>query len=265
MQIDYDHSRNTHTLAGARAALPRLFQSGLPESLLDVGCGEGTWLRAALELGVPNVVGIDGIAIPAERLLIPADRFIAADLRAPIDLGTRFSAALCLEVAEHLEKADSEVLFDTLIRHADLIVFSAACPGQTGQHHVNCRWPSFWQGLFNMRGFVCSDEIRWVIWDDDQIEPWYRQNMFIARRDLALAGSEPRIKSVLHPAMEAINREAEVAEVATSLRLHLENIQNGDMPGRWYVKTSARAIARQLKSMFGRGATACDAERPKRK
>jgi len=40
-----------HTLQGAAAALSAIFGSGAPKSLLDVGCGTGTWLRAAMDLG----------------------------------------------------------------------------------------------------------------------------------------------------------------------------------------------------------------------
>ncbi len=42
----------------------------MPDSLLDAGCGTGTWLRAAQELGVNNIFGVDGIAVEADQLLI---------------------------------------------------------------------------------------------------------------------------------------------------------------------------------------------------
>jgi len=75
------------------------------------------------------------------------------------DLKRKFDAVLCLEVAEHLDSAFAPTLIDALIKHGNLIYFSAACPGQTGQHHVNCQWPVYWQQLFNERGFACEDDL----------------------------------------------------------------------------------------------------------
>ena len=203
MIIDYDHTANRHTLAGPRAALPKLFPFGLPKSILDVGCGTGTWLRAAIDDGISDVIGIDGVEIPEDQLLFPSDKFQCLDLGAPVDLGHRFELVICLEVAEHLDQGSSRILIRTLTRHADVILFSAACPGQCGQHHVNCQWPKYWQGLFNSEGYACEDSARWKIWDDPLIEFWYRQNIFTARRN-PNAGKEPRIKSIIHPEMHRL-------------------------------------------------------------
>ena len=46
-------TKNFHSVDGAAAALSEILNSNVPESLLDVGCGTGTWLRAAIDLGIP--------------------------------------------------------------------------------------------------------------------------------------------------------------------------------------------------------------------
>jgi 2-polyprenyl-3-methyl-5-hydroxy-6-metoxy-1,4-benzoquinol methylase len=117
MAIDYDHALNTHSLDGPQHVFANLFPGALPSSVLDVGCGIGTWLRAALDAGVPDVLGIDGINIPSDKLLIPAASFTVRDLTKPIDLGRRFDLVICLEVAEHLEFEQAEVLIRTLNLH----------------------------------------------------------------------------------------------------------------------------------------------------
>lgn len=242
MSVDYNHSQNLHTLEGPKAALPMLFPEGLPKSIMDVGCGTGTWLRAAMDLGATDVFGIDGVNIPANQLLIEPQRFQRCDLTAPIDLNRRFDAVFCLEVAEHLDAQHAVELIQTLTRHSDLIFFSAACPGQDGQHHVNCQWPIYWQQLFNESGYVCEDAVRWQIWDDRRIEPWYRQNMFLARRDASLARREPRIKAVLHPEMlSSITPEGD------RFGNHVRQIENGRMRLTWYLKTPVRACFEKLK------------------
>lgn len=198
--IDYDHAKNLHTLSGARTALPVLLGDGTPASLLDVGCGTGTWLRAALEMGISDVVGIDGVDVPPDRFHAPKSAYRQIDLAQRFDLQRRFEVTLCLEVAEHLPDTVVEPFIDSLVSHGDTILFSAACPRQRGQHHVNCQWPEYWQTFFNHRGYACEDSSRWRIWRDTRIEPWYRQNIFRAWKN-GTAGTEPRIEPVIHPDM----------------------------------------------------------------
>jgi SAM-dependent methyltransferase len=239
MSVDYNHSENLHTLAGPQAALPAFFADGRPSSLLDVGCGTGTWLKAATDFGIPDVFGVDGVDISTDKLLFPSLKFLQQDLTQPWNLNKRFDAAICLEVAEHLDAAFAPILIDALVQHSDFILFSAACPGQEGQHHVNCQWPAYWQKLFNERRYVCSDELRWQIWDEARIEPWYRQNIFIARRDTVSSGNEPRIKAVLHPEM--------LPSILTGNAHYLKKIEDGSMEVRWYLETPVRALSEKLK------------------
>jgi SAM-dependent methyltransferase len=199
MPIDYDHSRNGHALPGPQAALSLIFPENKPISLLDVGCGTGTWLRAAKDVGINDLFGIDGVEVSPEHLHVPKELIRHHDLTLPLDLGRTFEAVLCLEVAEHLDANCAETLIDALVKHGEVIYFSAACPRQIGQHHVNCQWPDYWQRLFNDRGFACEDSLRWKLWDDPRIEPWYKQNIFVARRAPKYAGHEPRIMGIVHP------------------------------------------------------------------
>lgn len=201
MTIDYDHASNLHTLGGPAATLSTIFSSNLPKSVLDVGCGTGTWMRAAIDLGVQTVRGIDGIAVPEDALQVEKSLVERHDLTKPFHLGRKFDLAICLEVAEHLPQSAAAGLVASIAEHTDTILFSAACPDQLGQHHINCQWPTYWQDFFNSHGFVCDDSVRWQIWTDARIEPWYRQNMFWVRRDPTNAGREPRIDPVVHPEM----------------------------------------------------------------
>jgi SAM-dependent methyltransferase len=237
--VDFNHSRNPHSVLGPDVAL-RLFLERVPsKSLLDVGCGRGTWVRAAIRHGLEDVLGVDGVAVPEQRLLFPKDRFQQRDLRAPFDLRREFDLLTCLEVAEHLPAESAPHLVVSLTKHSRRILFAAACPGQPGQHHVNCQWPDYWQALFNQHGYTCSDWPRWLIWMDQRIEPWYRQNTFFAERQPELAGKEARIMPVLHPdllaEMFAPQREETERNVSSC-------IEAGQLPGLWYVKTFGRAL-----------------------
>lgn len=239
MNIDYDHAQNPHTVEGATAAFSKIFAHlDLPTSLLDVGCGIGTWMRAAIDFGVPDVRGLDGIVVPERELHVPKSSVERRDLSKPFRLQRRFDVVLCLEVAEHLPETSAEELISSLAIHTDNVLFSAACPGQPGQHHANCQWPSYWQAQFNRHGFRCDDSVRWKIWDDARVEPWYRQNVFWARKDLIVAGKEERIKSIIHPELLEIMNVPAVIE-------RMRQVEQGSESIRWYLEVCSRAIIRK--------------------
>ncbi|HMP96074.1 MAG TPA: class I SAM-dependent methyltransferase [Kiritimatiellia bacterium] len=179
-------------------ALPLLLGGHLPASILDVGCGTGTWLRSALDLGISDVFGLDGVALPPEQLHVPEDRIRIVNLLSDWEVTRTYELVISLEVAEHLPPEAAGEFVRKLTNCGDRVFFSAANEWQPGQNHLNCQWPVYWQELFNRCGFACRDTLRWKIWDDHRIEPWYRQNLFLAERD-AEAGSEPRIPRVVHP------------------------------------------------------------------
>jgi SAM-dependent methyltransferase len=241
--IDYDHSKNIHTLSGPRVALPVILGEIKPRSLLDVGCGIGTWLKAALESGITDVFGVDGIAVAPENFLVAKTLFRQQDLNQTWSLGRRFEVALCLEVAEHLDAQFAGNLIEALTLHADTVIFGAACPGQGGQHHVNCQWPVYWQKMFNERGYVCSDEIRWKIWQDERIEPWYRQNIFTARRDPAKAGHEPGILPVVHPDILKLMTQDEFSK-------NIDRIAEGALPFKWYWVSFPKVFLKKVAGKF---------------
>jgi SAM-dependent methyltransferase len=232
-------------MEGARTGFTALFAGRRPASLLDVGCGTATWLRAAIDAGVGHVRGIEGLDLPQAQTHVAKPLITVADLNEPVDLGERFDAVLCLEVVHLLRRESADTIVDTLIRHGDHIFFSAGVPGQGGIQHINCQWPAYWQALFNARGYVCSDEIRWRIWDDKTMEPWYRQNMMEARRDPERAGKEARIRSVIHP--DALASFA--GEFVPTIQ---KQIEEGGMLWGWYLRAPFKAAAAKIRHRMHR-------------
>ncbi|MGH9522534.1 MAG: class I SAM-dependent methyltransferase, partial [Terriglobales bacterium] len=47
------------SLRSAREVVPLLIRMVAPESVVDVGCGTGSWLAAFRESGIYDVMGID--------------------------------------------------------------------------------------------------------------------------------------------------------------------------------------------------------------
>ena len=139
-------------------------------------------------------------------------------------------------------------LIVSLVKHADVIMFSAAVPGQPGQHHVNCQWPEYWQEMFNAHGYTCNDLVRWIMWDHADIEPWYRQNMFMATRAPEAAAREDRIRPVVHPDMF----DAVLTYQRRQYEQYASEMNSGVWPVSSYVSLLRRAAGGKLKRKFTR-------------
>jgi hypothetical protein len=171
----------TVSSAYSAAAITRLVTAALPvASVLDVGCAEGVWLDAWRQAGVREVAGVDGTYVQADRLWIAPAEFTAMDLARPFDLGRRFDVVQSLEVAEHVPEAAARDFVASIARHSGgLVLFSAAPPGQGGEHHVNERPYDYWRSLFQEHGFHAHDYLRPLIAGDPKISFWYRHNVFL--------------------------------------------------------------------------------------
>lgn len=148
-------------------------------SVADVGCGRGIWLAAWQAHGITDIVGFDGDYVDRSRLAIDPTLFRPTDLTRAWSGGRRFDLAQSLEVAEHLPASVGPAFVSQLCALADIVVFSAAQPGQGGENHINERHPSYWAGLFATHGFAPYDCIRPQVRSDATVDPWYRFNTII--------------------------------------------------------------------------------------
>ena len=121
---------NSGSLASAERLLPVLLDSLPITSVLDVGCGQGAWLSIWNKLGVEDVCGIDASYVDRSKLLVSDSLFQPLDLTTRFHMKRRYDLAQSLEVAEHLPKAIAPQFVDCLCAHSDLVLFSAAPPGQ---------------------------------------------------------------------------------------------------------------------------------------
>lgn len=165
--------------ASARAVSRLLLKELAIGSLLDVGAGHGAWAAEWLKAGVSDVVAVDGDYVRRDQLAIPAACFTPHDLSTPLDLGRKFDLVQSLEVAEHLPGAKADLFVDNLVRHGDVILFSAAVPHQGGEHHVNEQPPEYWRKRFNARGYDVFDFVRPRIADRHEVKAWYRFNSYL--------------------------------------------------------------------------------------
>lgn len=175
------------SLASARKYLRHLWRYIRPGSVLDVGCGRGTWLKACRELGSTTLVGYDGPWNGQEQMADAAIVFRGVDLNGRFAPAEKFDLAMSLEVAEHLEARYADRFVESLAASADCVLFGAAVVGQGGCNHINERMPSYWAHRFGRHGLVPFDLFRPAFWGDPEVCFWYRQNTFLYLRQ----GSAP--------------------------------------------------------------------------
>ncbi len=198
MTQPYDDKFYKTVQAGARRSahhlLPIVFKLVKPDSVVDVGCGDGTWLSVVQDLGISDIWGLDGDYVDRKTLQIPDHYFQSLDLSQPFSLPRRFDLALSLEVAEHLPKASATRFITSLVSVADVVLFSAAIPFQGGVHHVNEQWQGYWAAHFEQHGYVALDCVRAAIWENAEVDWWYAQNtlLYVNRRILI---SRPELRS----------------------------------------------------------------------
>lgn len=202
----------------AKIVLPIIRELVNPTNVLDVGCGVGAWLAEWVDLGVTDVVGLDGSYVDKTQLRIKAESFIPTDLTQAYTLDRQFDFIQCLEVAEHIEPAHADTFVESITRHGNIVMFSAAIPGQRGKHHVNEQWPSYWIAKFAQFGFAAYDAIRPRIWTDTQVQAWYRQNILIFSKEREFSGATSSF-DLVHPEVwnVAIEREKHPMELLRTM------------------------------------------------
>lgn len=233
---------------GARSSAQALISALQPwlqaKSVLDLGSGRGVWVAEWMKAGVTDGLAVDGDYVDRDQLAVPKDCFRAADLTAPVDLGRRFDVAQSLEVGEHLPQAASQGLVASLTKHADIVVFSAAVPGQGGEFHINERPLSFWQGLFAEHGYRAFDCLRPVLKDAAGVEPWYRYNSVVYANDEGRKKLPPEVLATEVPADQKL---ALAGSAAWRLRLAVVSLMPRAMV-TWIAKMRAARIAQKAKA-----------------
>ena len=239
----YDDLGNT-ALPSARRIVPILLELLAPASVIDVGCGDGSWLSVFRENGVEDAFGLDGDWVDDIQLKIPAQCFRRTRLDQPFRIERRFDIALCLEVAEHLPETSAREFISQLTTLAPIVFFSAAIPFQGGLHHVNEQWPDYWAGHFESHGYHAIDTIRPRIWNDPEVTWWYKQNALLFATDDAISGNDK-----LKQAWRAAPR-GPLSLVHPEKFLHVAKLKKPGF-GSW-IKMGPRALKHSLSRCFHR-------------
>ena len=177
----YKHGEQVHNLKDPSIIVPEIMKLLNPKSVVDFGCGLGTFLCAFKKNGVVDVLGLDGAWVNKALLYkyINPDEFVETNLEKEIKFNKKYDLVVSLEVAEHLSADSADIFVKNLVNSGNTILFSAAVPNQGGQNHINEQWLTYWEEKFLKYGFIIYDVIRPILWNYSEIFPWYKQNMVL--------------------------------------------------------------------------------------
>ena len=186
---------NKGSTSSAATIIPMIKSHFNVQSVVDFGCGQGAWLREWKRAGAQEVLGLDGDYVDQDSLLIDRSELRISDLTNPVDLGRKFDFVQSLEVAEHLPEAAASTFVESLVRHGNVILFSAAAVGQGGHDHINEQPYEYWRDKFLKHGYVLLDWLREAIKDNRSVEPWYRYNSLCFVKEDVVNGLPKELQS----------------------------------------------------------------------
>jgi hypothetical protein len=224
----------------AEIVLPHIVKLINPKSVIDIGCGIGTWISFFKDKNIEKFIGVDGDYVDRNQLLIPKENFIPHDLTKPFKHEEKYDLVISLEVAEHIEEQFSDIFIDTLTGLGDVVLFSAAIPWQRALTHVNEQWQEYWAAKFKKRGYLAVDCIRKKVWQEPDIEIWYAQNIIVYATKEAL-DKYPLLKSEYE-----INKDPLLSVVHPRFFLERSDAKN------YYLSDIVSAIPAILKKFFKR-------------
>lgn len=191
------------------------------------------------QFGVEDTIGIDAPWVPRHQLQIPTSAFVERDLTREFRMDRTFDLTLCLEVAEHLPPHVADTFIASLANLAPVTLFSVAIPFQGGSAHVNERWPSYWAERFAAHEFELINCLRSHVWDNPEVEAYYRQNLLLfVHRD--------RLDSELREIQQAARLlPIDIVHPSYFIGAQTENVNLRKIPGGVW-RSIGRAVCKRI-------------------
>ena len=125
-----------------KITLKTVIENYHPKSWLDIGCGTGVALKYVKQFDI-KIEGVEFSSLAIKESKI-GNVINCHDLTKPLNLNKKFDVVWCYEVAEHLPENSANNLINILVTHGNIIVLSAARPGQGGEGHINEQPIEYW-------------------------------------------------------------------------------------------------------------------------
>ncbi len=159
------YQRNDHWLDIFGALADRIIAEIAPRSVMDAGCALGMLVEQLRARGV-DAEGVD----ISEYAIAQADESVRPYVRVASitePFGRRYDLIVCIEVLEHMPRADAEAAIANMCAWSDDILFSSSPYDHKEATHLNVNPPEYWAERFARHGFF-----RDVDFDASFITPW---------------------------------------------------------------------------------------------
>ena len=133
-----------------------------PKSILDLGCGIGSFLAGSFSAGCEDIIRIELNYDNAKEYIARSifSYIRCGDVTEDLNLKRKFDCVISIEVAEHIDPASKDIFVKNLVSYSNkYIIFSAAVPGQPGRGHVNLREKSLWIKDIELQGTVMRKDL----------------------------------------------------------------------------------------------------------
>jgi SAM-dependent methyltransferase len=158
--------------------IDRIIQEFHPQTILDVGCGTGISLEYFLQKNI-DAIGIENSRLAINKSPV-SEKIIRHNLKREMNLKRKFDLVWCFEVIEHIHPRFEPIFLNTLIRHSDRIIISAAIPGQGGHGHFNEQLPEYWVKRFSALRFKLNEDMTECLKNIDEM---HAKNMLVFEKE----------------------------------------------------------------------------------
>lgn len=165
-----------------------IFETIRPSSILDLGCGVGSYLEGAFHAGCKDIKGVDLSYDMAKKYIVEdvAPYISEGDATCDLDINRKYDCVISFEVAEHIDPNGTEKFIENLTTLSNrYIVITAAPPWQRGTGHINLKEKKFWINTIEEKGFLFQDqlvELFWPIWKTFNTERYILKNLMVFKR-----------------------------------------------------------------------------------
>jgi 2-polyprenyl-3-methyl-5-hydroxy-6-metoxy-1,4-benzoquinol methylase len=155
---DYKHLSYI-PLACALVGVGRRFLGRDKFSVLELGCGGGSFGAFLAGLGIDRYLGVDVNTVAFQHspwIRARQGSFRLLNLQEDIDFGGRFDLVCTFEVLEHIREDRLEHILGTIRRHLDSdgMFVGTASLQQDGDVHVTVKEKAYWLERFGAHGLV---------------------------------------------------------------------------------------------------------------
>ena len=162
-----------------------LYKELKPNSVLDLGCGVGSYLEGFFNAGCKYLLGIELNYNNSKKYIVDeiSSFIIEGDVTEDLDLGCKFDCIISFEVGEHIDPDGTKVFINNLTSYSDkYIILTAAPPGQRGTGHINLRNKDFWIESITSKGFLYQEtlvEEYKKVWKEFNVGSYILNNLMI--------------------------------------------------------------------------------------